>query len=155
MNNSTKLNSIVKLGKNKVGPGNRTFIIAEAGLNHNGDINIAKQLINNAVLCKCDAIKFQIFESNTRVSSKVKSVNYSEKADGLREDINQMFNRLKINYSFHKNIRTCKKEKIPIFCTPFDIESVNLLEKLKDLQIASVDAVNIPLIEKVDLQKNH
>ena len=152
MNNSVKTKSIVKLGKNKVGPGNRTFIIAEAGLNHNGDIKIAKQLIDNSVLCKCDAIKFQTFESNTRVSSKVKSVNYSEKADGLREDINQMFNRLKINYSFHKKIFAhAKKKKIPIFCTPFDIESVNLLEKLKVdfYKIASVDAVNIPLIEKV------
>ena len=64
---------------------------------------------------KCDAIKFQTFESNTRVSSKVKSVNYSEKADGLREDINQMFNRLKINYSFHKKIFAHAKKKNTYF----------------------------------------
>ena len=115
MNNSTKLNSIVKLGKNKVGPGNRTFIIAEAGLNHNGDINIAKQLINNAVLCKCDAIKFQTFESNTRVSSKVKSVNYSEKADGLREDINQMFNRLRSIIHFIKKYSHMQERKKYLF----------------------------------------
>ena len=156
LNTNNQLNGVVQLGKKNVGPGNKTFVIAEAGLNHNGDINIAKQLIDNAIYCKCDAIKFQTFEKNTRVSSKVKSVNYSEKADGLREDINEMFNRLKIDYSFHKKIfNYAKKRNIPIFSTPFDEESVNLLEKLKVdfYKIASVDAINIPLIKKIGFTK--
>ena len=153
---NTKLNSVVKLSKSKVGNGNRPFIIAEAGLNHNGDLNIAKKLIDNAVLCKCDAIKFQTFKTDSRVSGKVKSANYVEKADGLREDINEMFNRLKINEKFHKQIFSyAKRKKIPIFSTPFDEESVRFLDKLKVdfFKIASVDAVNIPLIKKVGLTK--
>lgn len=154
MNNFNKLNNVVKLGNRKVGPGHKTFIIAEAGLNHNGDINIAKKLVDDAVICKCDAIKFQTFSLNSRVSSKVKSINYTEKADGLREDINEMFNRLKLSETFHKKIFSyARKKKIPIFSTPFDNESVDLLEKLNVdfYKIASVDAVNLPLITKIGL----
>ena len=154
MTDNIKLNTVVRLGKKKVGSGNRPYIIAEAGLNHNGDLNIAKKLIDNAVKCKCDAIKFQTFKKNGRVSSVVKSVNYTEKADGLREDINEMFNRLQINNKFHKEIFSyAKKKKITIFSTPFDEESVDYLEKLnvEFYKIASVDAINIPLITKVGM----
>ena len=149
-NNS--LNQTVKLGSKNVGDNYSSFIIAEAGLNHNGDLNIAKKLIDEAAKCKCDAIKFQSFNTNSRVSGKVKSANYAEKADGLREDINEMFNRLKLDENFHKKIFSyAKKKKILIFSTPFDEESVSLLEKLKTpfYKIASVDAVNIPLIIRV------
>ena len=54
-----------KIGNKKVGENNPTFLIAEAGLNHNGSYEIAKKLIDNAVNCKCNAIKFQSFEPNT------------------------------------------------------------------------------------------
>jgi sialic acid synthase SpsE/protoporphyrinogen oxidase len=154
MTNNVKLNSVVQLGKKKVGSGNRPFIIAEAGLNHNGDLNIAKKLIDNAAECKCDAIKFQTFQKDGRVSGAVKSVNYTEKADGLREDINEMFNRLKMSHEFHQKIFSyAKKKKITIFSTPFDEKSVDYLEKLNVqlYKIASVDAINLPLIYKVGL----
>ncbi len=149
---STDLNSKVRLGSKYVGVNNPAFIIAEAGLNHNGDLNIAKKLIDEAVRCGCDAIKFQSYNSNTRVSSKVKSANYVEKADGLREDINEMFNRLSLDKNFHKKIFAyAKRKKILIFSTPFDENSVDLLEELNApfYKIASVDAVNLPLIIKV------
>jgi len=151
-NNFMKLNTNVKLGNKKVGLGNKPYIIAEAGLNHNGDIKIAKKLIDNAVLRNCDAIKFQTFNTNARVSAKVKSANYAEKADGLQEDINEMFNRLKIDNKFHYEIFSyAKKKKLDIFSTPFDEKSVDFLEKLgvKFYKLASVDAINIPLIEKI------
>ncbi len=149
-NNS--LNNIVKLGSKNVGDNYSSFIIAEAGLNHNGDLDIAKKLIDEAARCKCDAIKFQSFSPNSRVSAKVKSANYAEKADGLREDINEMFNRLRLDEGFHRKIFSyAKKKKILIFSTPFDEASVDLLEKLNVpfYKIASVDAVNIPLIIRV------
>ena len=149
---STELNFEVKLGSKYVGDNQSAFIIAEAGLNHNGDLNIAKKLIDEAIDCGCDAIKFQSFNSNSRVSSKVKSANYAEKADGLREDINEMFNRLRLDKSFHEKIfNYARKKKILIFSTPFDEDSVDLLEKFNVpfYKIASVDAVNLPLIVKV------
>tara|TARA_B100000925_G_C21999932_1_gene470752 strand:+ start:1 stop:1890 length:1890 start_codon:yes stop_codon:yes gene_type:complete len=151
-NIAMKLNKEVKLGKKKVGFGNKPYIIAEAGLNHNGDVKIAKKLIDNAVLCNCDAIKFQTFNTNARVSAEVKAANYAEKADGLQENINEMFNRLKIDNKFHNEIFSyAKKKKLDIFSTPFDEKSVDYLEKLgvKFYKLASVDAINIPLIEKI------
>ena len=149
---NTELNKIVKLGKDNVGDNYPTFIIAEAGLNHNGDIDIAKKLIDEAKKIGCNAIKFQSFSANSRVSKKVKSVNYSEQADGLQENIYEMFERLSLTYEDTKKLfKYAKKKNIEIFSTPFDEKNIDLLEKLnvKFYKIASVDLVNIPLIEKV------
>lgn len=151
-NSNMKLNKFVSLGKKIVGDGHATYVIAEAGLNHNGSLELAKKLIDKAKQLNCDSIKFQTYLENSRVSSKIKSVNYVEKADGLREDINEMFKRLSINKSFHEKIFSyARKKKIEIFSTPFDEESVNYLEKLNVnfYKLASVDIVNLPLIEKI------
>lgn len=141
-----------KLGKSIVGDGKKTFIVAEAGLNHNGSLRIAKKLIDNAKKAKCDAIKFQSFLPNSRVSKKVKSEKYSEKIIGTQESINQLFNRLSLNFNTQKKIFDyAKKKKIFIFSTPFDFESADFLEKLGvgAYKIASADLVNLPLIEHV------
>jgi sialic acid synthase SpsE len=81
-------------------------------------------------------------------------VNYVEKADGLRESTNEIFNRLSLNKIFHKKIFDyARKKKIEIFSTPFDEKSVDYLEELNVnfYKIASVDIVNLPLIRKVGL----
>jgi len=150
--NQIRLNSNVKLGKYTVGEQYPTYIIAEAGLNHNGDIELAKKLILEAKKAGCNAIKFQSFNATSRVSKKVKSANYSEEADGLQENIHQMFERLSLSYNQTKKLFDfARKIKIEIFSTPFDEENVVLLEKLKVnfYKIASVDLVNLPLIEAV------
>ncbi len=150
--NSTMLNKNVKLGNHTVGDENPVYIIAEAGLNHNGDINLAKKLIDNAKKINCNAIKFQSFNPEGRVSKEVKSVKYSEKADGLREDIYEMFSRLSLSKNeTRKLFAYAKTKKIEIFSTPFDENNVDLLEQLgvKFYKLASVDLVNIPLIEKI------
>ena len=151
---SNKLNYKVKLGSKLVGDGEKPFVIAEAGLNHNGDLNLAKKLIDEAKKTKCDAIKFQTFSASSRVSKKVKSIKYSEKADGLREDIHEMFSRLELSHSDFKEIfRYARRKKIEIFSTPFSLNDVDFLEQLNVsfYKIASVDCVNLPLIEKVGL----
>jgi sialic acid synthase SpsE/protoporphyrinogen oxidase len=147
-----KLNSTVKLGKYKVGDNYPVYVIAEAGLNHNGDIKLAKKLIDEAKKSGCNAVKFQSFSAESRVSKKVKSVNYAEEADGLQENIYEMFKRLSFTFKETKNIfNYAKKKKIEIFSTPFDEKNVDFLEKLNVnfYKIASVDLVNIPLLEKV------
>jgi sialic acid synthase SpsE/protoporphyrinogen oxidase len=150
--NYIELNSKVKLGKSYVGQGYPTYIIAEAGLNHNGNLEIAKKLILEAKKCGCNAVKFQSFDATGRVSKKVKSVHYSEEADGLQENIHEMFKRLSLNFNQTKKLfNYAKSKKIEIFSTPFDEKQVDMLEKLKVnfYKIASVDLVNIPLLEKV------
>ena len=149
-----KLNQEVKLGKKTVGNNSSVYVIAEAGLNHNGSLEIGKKLIDEAKKTSCDAIKFQTFKADSRVSNVVKSAKYAEKADGLQESIHEMFERLSLSYADHKKLFDYAKiKKIEIFCTPFDEEDVDFLESLKVnfYKIASVDLVNIPLIKKVGL----
>ena len=149
---SNNLNMKVKLGSKLVGDGQKPYIIAEAGLNHNGDLQLAKKLIDEAKKTKCDAVKFQTFTADSRVSKKVKSIKYSEKADGLREDIHEMFSRLALSKSDFKEIfNYARRKKIEIFSTPFSINDVDFLEKMNVsfYKVASVDCVNLPLIEKI------
>ena len=121
-------------------------------MNHNGSFKIAKQLIDNAKNAKCDAIKFQSFLPNTRVSKKVKTERYSEKIIGTQESIHQLFSRLSLSFNIQKKIFAyARKRNLFIFSTPFDFESVDFLEKLGvgAYKIASADLVNLPLIEYV------
>ena len=131
---------------------NKTFIIAEAGLNHNGSFKIAKKLIDNAKEVNCDAIKFQSFLPDSRVSKFIKSEHYAEKIIGTQESISELFQRLSIDFKTQKRIFDyAKKKKILIFSTPFDFESADFLDSLgvSAFKIASADLVNIPLIRHV------
>lgn len=145
-------NKTVQVGSHTIGDGHPAFIIAEAGMNHNGSVEVAKQLIDEAVLSGCHSIKFQTFSKGSRVSKKVKAAKYAEKADGVQEDISEMFDRLSMSYEDTTEIFNYAKSKgILIFSTPFDIEAVDFLEKwnVPMYKIASMDLVNIPLIRKV------
>ena len=147
-----KQNSYVKLNNNIVEKGNQCYITAEAGLSHNGDIKIAKELIDQAILSGCSAIKFQSFTKDSRVSKTQKSAKYAEEADGLQENIYDLFKRLSLSFEEQKEIFDYAETKnLPIFSTPFDFESVDHLEKLGVFayKIASMDLVNLPLIEYV------
>ena len=150
--NTVNLNSHLKIGNRLIGQGQKTFIVAEAGLNHNGSFEIAKKLIDNAKKINCDAIKFQSFLPNSRVSKFVKSEKYAEKIIGTQESISELFQRLSLNFKTQRKIfNYANKKKIMIFSTPFDFESADFLDKLgvAAFKIASVDLVNIPLIEHV------
>jgi len=150
--NTVNLNSHLKIGNRLIGQGQKTFVVAEAGLNHNGSFEIAKKLIDNAKKINCDAIKFQSFLPDSRVSKFVKSEKYAEKIIGTQESISELFQRLSLNFKTQKKIfNYANKKKIMIFSTPFDFESADFLDKLgvAAFKIASVDLVNIPLIEHV------
>ena len=150
--NNVSLNSQVKIGNKLIGGKNKTFIIAEAGLNHNGSFSVAKKLIDNAKEIKCDAIKFQSFLPDSRVSKFVKSEKYAEKIIGTQESISELFERLSLNFKTQKKIfKYARKKKILIFSTPFDFQSADFLEKMgvSAFKIASADLVNIPLIKHV------
>ena len=150
--NTVKLNSKVKINNKLIGDGYKTFIVAEAGLNHNGSLKLAKKLIDNAKKTNCDAIKFQSFLPDSRVSKFVKSEKYAEKIIGTQESISELFNRLSLSFKVQKKIFDyARKKGVLIFSTPFDFKSADFLDKLgvSAFKIASVDLVNIPLIEHV------
>jgi N,N'-diacetyllegionaminate synthase len=147
-----KPNQIIDINGRKVGDGYPAYIIAEAGINHNASLKIAKELIDKAVFTGCDAIKFQTYLPNSRVSQKVKAAKYAEKVIGLEESLDQVFERLSMSFKDQAVIFNYAKEKgLEVFSTPFDIESVDFLEEfgVSVYKIASMDLVNIPLIRHV------
>ena len=79
MPQNISLNKEVVINNKKIGPGNNPYIVAEIGLNHNGSIKLAKELIIAAKNCGCHAVKFQTFSADKRISKKIKTVNYAEK----------------------------------------------------------------------------
>ena len=115
-----------------------TYVIAEGGLNHNGDINIAKKLIDSAKECGANAIKFQTYKTENFVRETNQYFDVFKNAELNFEQ----FEELK-NYS--KNIG------LTFFSTPFDIESAEFLNQLEIpcFKIASSDLTNLPLITKI------
>ncbi|SVD20587.1 uncharacterized protein METZ01_LOCUS373441, partial [marine metagenome] len=147
-----ELNQTVLINDKKIGRGEKAYIIAEAGLNHNGSLKLAKELVDAAKKTNCDAVKFQAFKKNSRISSKVKAVKYAETITGLEETLDEMFNRLAMSFDDQKELFDyAHKVGIEIFSTPFDFDSVDFLENLdvNIYKIASFDLVNLPLIKYV------
>lgn len=138
----------------KVGGNSDPIIIGEIGLNHNGNFDIAKKLIDEAVKCGLNFVKLQTYKSgNTRVSNKVKSANYIEKITDQEETMSQMFD--KYNITLDEQIKLyeyAKSKDLILFSTPFDIESADFLNNKLNVdcfKIAAVDLVNLPLISHV------
>jgi len=149
---SMEFNQTIAINGREIGGNSQPYIIAEAGMNHNGDVSLGKKLIDSALNTGCDAIKFQTFLPTSRVSSKVKSTDFVELADGVEETMFDMFSRLSMSFSEQKELFDYAKELgVEIFSTPFDFESVDFLESLGvDMyKVASMDLVNLPLIEYI------
>ena len=149
-----KFNDVVQIGKNLVGQQYPPYIIGEIGLNHNGSVEMAKQLIDACVESGCNAAKFQTF-STERISAKVLDARYNEDIMDLEENLHQLFNRLIFSWEDLKDIFTyARSRNIDVFSTPFDVDSIDMLEKLDvpAYKIASMDVVNLPLIRAVAMK---
>jgi len=107
---------------------NRTLIIAEAGVNHNGDIEIAKQLIDVAAKAGADFVKFQTFNADRLVTRTAKKANYQKQTTDGAESQYEMLSRLELSEAMHqKLIAHCAMNNIGFLSTGFDIESIDLL----------------------------
>ncbi len=129
-----------------------TFIIAEAGVNHNGSIEIAKKLINAAVDAGADAIKFQTFKAEKIISRYAPKAEYQKKTTNKHESQLEMVKKLELDTNAHKQLINCCKEKNIIFLsTPFDLESIDLLDEfgLKIFKIPSGEITNLPYLRKI------
>lgn len=136
---------------------NKVLIIAEAGVNHNGSIEIAKKLIDKAAEAKADVIKFQTFTADSLVNKNVKKAEYQQKTGNSQESQYDMLKRLELDVDMHKELITyCNKKKIKFLSTPFDLESIDLLNDLgMDIyKIPSGEVTNYPYLKKIaKLQK--
>ncbi len=129
----------------------KTFVIAEAGINHNGKLSIAKKLVNKAKQVGADAIKFQIYIAQDLATKKAKKVSYQKKNDKNKN----MFEMLKKNQlsfnDFKKLKKHCDSKKIEFISSAFDEKSLKFLKSLKPnyYKIPSGEITNYPILKLV------
>ena len=129
----------------------RTLIIAEAGVNHNGDINIAKKLVDAAADAGVDYVKFQTFKADKLVNKDAKQADYQIENTGVVESQYQMLKRLELtDENHHILIDYCDKKGVKFLSTAFDFESIEFLkDKLDFYKIPSGEITNLPYLIKV------
>ena len=128
------------------------FIIAEAGVNHNGSISIAKRLIDIAAKAGADAVKFQTFKTENLVTKKAKKANYQKKNSNKDQSQFHMLKKLELTPLMHKRLLSyCKKKNILFLSSPFDLSSIDFLNnlKLKIFKIPSGEITNLPYLKKI------
>lgn len=141
-----------KIGNKIVGDKYSCFIIAEAGVNHNGDINLAKKLVDTAKDAGVDAVKFQTFKSEKLVTGYAQMAKYQKDNIGEEDSQFNMLKKLELTYEdFVELKKYCDEKEIIFMSTPFDVESANFLNSIgmKAFKISSGDLTNIPLLEHV------
>ena len=134
-----------------------TFIIAEAGVNHNGNIETAKKLVDVAVEAGSNAVKFQTFKAEKMISKFAQKAEYQYKTTDKNETQLEMVKRLELDTNAHKElIGYCREKGIMFLSSPFDLESIELLNKL-DLEmfkIPSGEITNLPYLRKIGSLKS-
>ena len=129
-------------------------IIAEAGVNHNGSIEIARQLVDKAVEAGVDIIKFQTFKSEKLVSKSARQAEYQKRNIGKKSDDSQlsMLKKLELSEQDHKDLMTyCKQKGIKFFSTAFDMDSIEYLHSLNLglWKIPSGEVTNYPFLKRI------
>lgn len=132
----------------------KTVIIAEAGVNHNGDINNALKLIDVAADCGADYIKFQTFKTEKLVSKEAQQAEYQQRNLGSSDNASQydMLKKLELSEADHHIlIERCKEKNIKFLSTAFDLDSLDFLHRLGlDLfKIPSGEITNLPYLKKI------
>jgi len=131
---------------------NKVFIIAEAGVNHNGSVDLAKQLIDVAVDSGADAVKFQTFKAENLVSKNAQKADYQKQTTDASESQFDMIKKLELDVDTHKElIAYCQEKDIMFLSTPFDHESIDLLSGLglQIFKIPSGEITNLPYLRHI------
>lgn len=130
----------------------KVLIIAEAGVNHNGEMALAKQLIDAAAIAGADLVKFQSFSAGRLVTRTANKAQYQVNSKGVNESQYDMLSRLELSPDMHRDlIEHCNLRKIGFFSTGFDIESLDLLRSLGQelFKIPSGEITNLEYLEHV------
>ncbi len=133
------------------------FIIAEAGVNHNGSLELAKKLIDVAVDAGVDAVKFQTFKTENLVSKNAQKADYQkENMQNSNDNQFSMLKKLELDVDTHYElIRYCNSKNIMFLSTPFDLDSIDLLNRLglPIFKIPSGEITNLPYLRKIGALK--
>ena len=130
----------------------KTLVIAEAGVNHNGDIDLARKLVDVAAEAGADRVKFQTFTADKLVAIHAKKADYQNQTTGAGESQHAMIRKLELTRDMHEVlIAHCKSREIQFFSTGFDRSSVDLLVELgqDSFKIPSGEITNLPYLRHV------
>lgn len=130
----------------------KTFIIAEAGVNHNGSMKLAKKLVDVAAESGSDAVKFQTFKAKNMVSRFAAKAEYQKKTTDADESQFDMIKSLELNEDAHRELMGyCRDKGIIFLSSPFDLESIDLLNKLglEIFKIPSGEITNLPYLREI------
>lgn len=139
----------VQIGEARVGPGQRTFIIAEAGVNHDGSLAQALRLVDVACDCGADAVKFQVFRAAELATEDAAAADYQQRGGATSQ--RALLARLELDDAVFGAIRKhCRHRGIPFLATPFGLRDVDRLIALEvpAIKIASTDLTNLPLLDR-------
>jgi len=142
----------VDLGERAVGQGQPAFVIAEAGVNHNGDLATACGLVDAAVAAGADAVKFQTFNAELVASIGAPKAAYQLRTTDARESQLEMLKKLELSPQAHQELMDrCRQRGILFMSSPFDAASADLLEQVgvSVFKIASGEVTNLPLLKHV------
>ena len=132
---------------------NKVFIIAEAGVNHNGSKEIAKQLIDKAVNAGVDCIKFQTFKTENLVNKSAQKAEYQIENTKNHDNQSTMLKKLELSFEDFEELKRYTEDKGLMFLsTPFDLESCNFLNNLglNVFKIPSGEITNLPYLRKIN-----
>ena len=144
-------NDNIKINNRKIGKNQPVLIIAEAGVNHNGSLRLAKKMVATAKKTGADAIKFQTFKAEDLVLRHAPKAEYQKKTVPGKSQF-EMLKELELSETeFEELFNYCKKQKIIFLSTPFDFKSAEFLYKLgvSAFKIGSGDLTNLPLLTQV------
>lgn len=129
----------------------RVLIIAEAGVNHNGSLEMAKQLVDTAHECGADIVKFQTAKLDSLVSKSAQMADYQKKNIGVEESQKEMLKKILLSYDeFVEIAYYCKEVGIIFLSTPFDIESIHFLNDMQDIwKVPSGEITNYPYLVEI------
>ncbi len=131
---------------------NNTLIIAEAGVNHNGSIELAKQLIDVAASAGADYVKFQTFKAEKIASKSASKASYQQKSTSASESQLDMLKKLELSEAAHHElIEYCQQKNIRFLSTAFDLDSIDLLQSL-GIQLGKIpsgEITNLPYLRKM------
>ncbi len=129
----------------------RTLIIAEAGVNHNGSLEMAKELVDTAKDCGADIVKFQTAKLDSLVSKSARMADYQKKNTGVEESQKDMLKKLLLDFEeFVELAEYCKQVGIMFLSTPFDIESIHFLNEMQDIwKVPSGEITNYPYLVEI------
>jgi N-acetylneuraminate synthase len=142
----------MKIGPSTIGPGNPVFVIAEAGVNHNGDVGMAKRLIDAAVKAGADAVKFQTFSAERLAVSAAPLAKYQKRGRSRAKNQRQLLKKLELDEAAHRQLQAyCLKRGIEFLSTPFDEDSVDFLAGLgvAAIKVSSGDLTHLALLEHI------